>query len=707
MHPTCAWRPASTVRRQTNSARAIHPGCRPSNGWNKPRKGVQPLVEPKNVFVDEKDSAVRHGFAVTVPPDLPQGTAAVYVRDAGGLLPLLSETRDPLRRIALPLTQPGSVRTPEYWIPNDARLEKTDRLQAVALYRGHRRLDDFYVPPSTGLDIAFTRPDYPKPTIVVRGELKQTSAVIFVFDCSGSMGTPQAVEGKTVTRLDLARDTLIGILRRLAAAQSPYHVGLMLYGHRVGWNPANPDEVVIRDPRNPRRFLPRPPEMANINPSNDVELVLPPGPFTKNEFDEVKAKLELLHNMGETPLYLSVIRALQALRQETNVDSRRIVVITDGVNDQSGNSPDVKYRADVERALKEPGNEGVRLDLVGFQLSTESEEERKILRESQELAAATGGAFPLNPGPKHVASGAATIAGPQPVRGGDPSGRKTCRRRAAGTEYVLRPRTSAGAGPNYRVRLIDPDHAAEATATVEGGEALELFVKKTEGNPLAGAPGTPGRGECRLVYHRYTKDLRNACDHIPAPDEGGPVAETNRTGPLVGAGQRRSFCVAAHLPEWKAGTARFFVSVQNADAEQFSPRPREAWVQIRPLLPAGQAAGLEYAFYDLQFLPDCPAPLLACLAPSWPKGATEAEIQVCCKLHETPPDRDLTIRDIRQRAMRLEALPQVAFEADVVPSRRAGEPLRVVVTERHSPGGDLYDVKVEMRPLPGQDRPPL
>jgi len=637
------------------------------------RKGVQPSVESKNVFVDEKDASVRHGFAVDVPPNLPRGIATAYIRDSSGLVPLLSEAREPLRRMGLAVAEPGTVRTAEYWIPNEVRLEKADRLQAVALYRGHLRWDDFYVPPSTGLDIVYTKPDYPKPTIVVRGELRQTSAVMFILDCSGSMGAPQVVEGKNFTRLDLARDTLIGILRRLAAPENPYHVGLMIYGHRVGWNPTNTNEVVIRDPRDPRRFLPRPPEMANINPSNDVEVVLPPGPFTKNDFDEVKAKLETLHNMGETPLYLSVIRAIHELRQEASVDQRRIVVITDGVNEQSGGGPDVKYRADVERALKEPGNEGIHLDLVGFQLTTEGEEERKSLRDLQELAASAGGGFHSTQDPTSLLRALQrSLALSQYMVESLPAGQRvTAEPMELNTASVLERPPPQGA--SYRVRLIDPDHAAEARPTVEGGEALELFVNKVRST-----------GECRLVYHRYKKDLRDACEQVPAPEDS----------------QRRSFYLAAHLPEWKSTAARFFVSVQNAEAEKFSPRPREAWLQIRPLLPAGQAAGLEYVFYDLQFLPDCPVPVLSCLAPSWPKGATEAEIQVFCKLRETPPDRDLSVRDLRLRPLRLEAAPQVAFEVDLVPSLRAGEPLRVVVGERHPQGGDLYSVKVEMRPLP-------
>ncbi len=240
-------------------------------------KGVCPLVEPKNVFVDENDPAVRHAFSVTVPENTPLGAAAVYLQDPAGLMPLKSKTMEDLRRLGLVIAQAGTVSTPQYSIPNDARLKKADRLQAVALYRGHERSNDFYVSSATGLNIVYKRPDYPKPTVVVRGELRQTNRVMFILDCSESMRAIQVREGPGVTRLDVARDALLVILRRLI--DKPYDVGVMVYGHRVGRNPANPldpNDLVVRDPRDWHQLNPRPPELAQINTSNDIETILAP-----------------------------------------------------------------------------------------------------------------------------------------------------------------------------------------------------------------------------------------------------------------------------------------------------------------------------------------------------------------------------------------------------------------------------------------------
>ena len=644
------------------------------------RQGVQPAVTPKNVFVDRNDPAVKHVFSVTVPAHLPKGTAAVYLRDSAGLLPLLSPSQSPLRRLGLAVAEPGKQATPNYLIPNNERLAKDDRLQAVALYRGQERQDDFYVLPATGLDIVYTRPNYAPPTVVVRGEMKQTSTVMFIFDCSGSMGARMVIEGKQTTRLNLARDTLVALLRRLADPKNPFDVGLIAYGHRVGWDPSDPSKIVIRDPRDPHayRFVPRPPEMAAINPSNDVELMLAPGHFGQEEFNEVSRKVAALENMGETPLYLSIIEAIHNLRNEASAGQRRVVVITDGVNNQTGGGSDIKYREDVEQEFKKPGNEDIRLDVVGFNIEQQEaglsrEETARRLSDLKELAKAHGGAFHDTSDPTTLLKALQrSLMLSEYVVETLPGGRRVTQQPLElNSPCALASPPAAGAG--YLVRLIDPDHSAESRVTVEGGEALELFVARNE-----------TRGECRLIHHRYTKGLRDSVDKIPAPDDE----------------QKRLFYVAAHLPEWKEFAARFYVSVQNSEAEQFSPRPQEAWIEVRPVGAVGSGVVKEYVFYDVDFLPDCPVPVLTCVTPNWPEAAKDAEIQVWCKLHKTPPSRELTVGDFRRDKPVLEEAPGVSFDLETVAGQRPGDPFQVIVVERHPPGSDLYSVKVEMQPTP-------
>ncbi len=208
---------------------------------------------------------------------------------------------------------------------------------------------------------------------------------------------------------------------------------------------------------------------------------------------------------------------------------------------------------------------------------------------------------------------------------------------------------------------------------VEGGEALELFVARNG-----------EEGKYRLIHHRYSKGLRDAIDKVPAPGD-----ERNRL-----------FFLGAHLPEWKSAAVKFFVSVQNSDAEQFSPRPQEAWIEVRPVGTVASGGVKEYVFYDVTFLPDCPVPVLTCLAPNWPASIKEAEIRLWCKLQRTPPDRTFRVGDFRSGKLDLAAAPGVSFEMNSVAGQRPGDPFRVIVVERHPPGGDLYSVKVEMQPPP-------
>ena len=72
--------------------------------------------------------------------------------------------------------------------------------------------------------------------------------------------------------------------------------------------------------------------------------------------------------LGETPLYLSIIRAIHDLRSEAAAGQRRIVAITDGVNNQTVEGPDIKYRDNVEQEFEKPGNGDIRLNIVGFNI---------------------------------------------------------------------------------------------------------------------------------------------------------------------------------------------------------------------------------------------------------------------------------------------------------------------------------------------------
>jgi hypothetical protein len=636
------------------------------------KEGIQPKAADLSLMPD--DAAAKNNMSVALSGNLPKGEAAIYVaRGDGRILTLQDPQKRPFRRIGIPVTDIQGAPRLDYLVPNDEQLIGANSLEAVALYRGHVYQKDFTVERSTNaVEIAFAPPAYRKPTITVYGQEWRRTSVMFIFDCSGSMYELVPLEGgRKEPRLKLARETLEAILQRLAASEKPYDVGVMVYGRRVGWNPAQGkhDEIVTRDPNNPDRFIPRPPEVT-VHPSDDVETILKIGPFTENKRLQVNRELDAVRPLGETPLYLSVIAASREFPADSAGTPRHIVVITDGFNEQSSGGPKgvLKFRKDVEDTLNEPGAKGIQLDIVGFNVAPKDKNEQQSLSDLQALTAQTGGAFYSVQDPSGLLKALEKSLGllkyeVVPVAGG-PTATPQLLDLGKSCAVDQPPQRKA----KYIVSIVDPDQPARAEVTLEDGDAQELYLTGPRG------------GDRRLVHRRYDQELRAFADNLPDP-----------------ADPRHRVYVAAHLPEWQGSAVRFPISVQNADAEQFSPRPAEAWVQIKPLLPKDAAAAPTYVFYDLNLQGGRPVPVLSCLAANWPTDAKTAEIQLWLKFQKTPPDKTVTVGS-RNPDLKIDNAPDVTFEGEIRRAAKTGDLSAVIIAERHAPGTDLFNLKVEMSP---------
>jgi len=643
---------------------------------------------PETIFIDELEGPAPHGFSVAVSAGLPKGQAALYLRGRAEkqLLPLLLEQApqppSELRRMSLPVSGESAVSdTPPYLVPVSDLPQS--QLQAVALYRGHLRTAGFSVQPAEGWEVEWVQPDYPPPTIVVYGQAKQRNSIVFIFDCSGSMGVKVLRHEKSPTRLEVARGALETLLQRLLPppgrdpAENPYSIGLWIYGHRVGWKDPNSDQMIVWDAQR-RKFVPKPPHVT-IHPSEDVEQILAPGRFTQAEFNIVKRQLESIHHLGETPLYLAIIRAIDDLSAATVKagDKRHIIAITDGKNEQTigGDVNKRMFLNDVKTALGRPGNNDIRLDIVGFAIETKYEMEFKG------LANHTGGKFFPARDPSSLLAALEKLLGmsqyevltipdersvtfsPLPLN-------VTCTKIDKPTDRPV----------PYLVRLTDEQRPAQTEVVLEGAEAIELYLERDI-----------RLGKRQLVHHRYDKGLLAKCDNIPAVWEGG----------------NHALFVGAHLPDWDGHAARFFISVQNADAKQFCPRPKEVWIRVKPVLPAThQQVDTLYTFYDAvyydeEFLPERPVPMLTCLAPNWPKDAKDAKIEFACKYVETQPDATVTVRGLRQQDPRIDDLRNVRFNIETKRGDTSLKPYRVVITEHHTGGSELGTLKIEILPPVG------
>lgn len=633
---------------------------------------------------------VPHRVAAHVAADLPPGQAALFLRHGNApsqRVALLDKS--PQKRAAfLSLTTgdegASALQSHQYFIRQGelAVAEEADlRLDAVVFFRGHLQAQAV---PTGAVDIAFNPPPYVEPRVKVIREGVGRGEAMFIFDCSASMeqATPLG------SRLDVARAALLGrepiegVFKRLADA-GLYHVGLRIYGHRVGWNPANVNQVRWREDEILKLF----PETVNrdaylrelrqVRPGNDTDRVLPISEFTGKELAEVSRLLHKLRPWGITPLFLSVVQSVQNdFQRGTDASHRRIIVITDGKDEQAQDTdlpPQLRAtQQDVFDAFdahnRTRRTEPIQLDVVGFQLDE--------ARELEQIASRTGGRFYPATQPQQLIQQLEKSLGL--------------------SNFVLVTESGDEIGPGdfgkwllvdppprrrqpYTVRVLNERNPAETEIELEGGEAIELELS------------SDGR---RLEHRRYDADLRQYAQRVRDPD-------------LRSEG--REFFIATHQPPTRLGSeVRFPISIQSQDETRFCPRPAEAWVEIRPVLPAGAGPPPVYTFFDRYFEPQRPVPVLIYEVPRWPTEAVEAEIRLWCKLFPSEPNREVTVGEVADRELpeAQRTVPGADGVAFSVATQATGEPgdepeLQVVVTVRHAQvPGENDALKVEMDPAP-------
>jgi hypothetical protein len=641
-------------------------------------QGIQ--MTSQDLLVDALEPSLVQTTSAAPAEHLPAGVSAFSVHMTDGRTVPLSPPdplQAPLGRLPVAVAASSAAEELRYGLLNQADWAQSRSLETVVYYRGHVWRSEFFVQPAQGLEIVYEPPRYPRPAVTVFGQARQQASVVFILDCSGSMMRRLGGIETQGRLIDLARGTLEAILLRLIGPDDPFRVGVLAYGHRCGWNPApgRHDELVVPDPARPGQFVPAPPDFA-LHPNSDVEAILPLGAFSDRVRRDVEPRLAALSAMGQTPLYLAIIQAIEATRREPPKNRLHVVAITDGFNDQtSGGPPGArKFRKDVEDVLEALGDRSVQLDIVGFDLVAKTPDEQTSQRDVVALATRTGGAF-------HSAA--------------DPSSLLAALEKSLGlAQYTVQPvASSSGAAPppvspvelgrtvtveqppgvkrEYRVALVAAERPAATEIVLEGGEAIELYLT-TDGQ----------RRERRLEHRRYDRDLRASAADV--------------SDPLV---PQRRFFVGAHLPQRLGRAVRFPLSIQNADAGQFSPRPVEVWAEIRPQLP-DRSLGPAYAFYDLTFEADRPVPVLTCLAPAWPDNAASATIRLWFKMSRTEPEHVVPLARFADQAIILESAPEVRFSLELRRREKPEDPHQVILIERHPPGSGLDAAKVEMWPPP-------
>ncbi len=586
---------------------------------------------------------------------LPSGRAALFVRDSQGRiggtdrslnLPLADAANEPLK---LDLAVPGT-----------ALADRGPLLQATALLRGNRFAAPFLLRSTGGVRIDVVPYHYGPPQVTLGGRSRRRASIEFILDCSHSMSDPTDMEGvggtQRISRLDAAKMALRGMLSQLAA-DGDARVGVRFFGHRVGWNLKKPEQML-------RQTDYAHPIPDDLRPSEDVELVLPLGRFDQVVAGGVLDTLKTLKPWGETPLFLALTQAIGDFAEDEPGTERSIIVITDGMNYQF-NSPHPKTREDVTAA---EGDHKIPIHIVGFGIP--AAEVAQATRDFTALADQTGGSFVT------VSDGTAA--------------------RVRSLENLL--------GPKQYV-VSNGEGAVIGQAQV--GAAVTVVPKPNGMQPYTVALGTltadlelAGGEHAELMLGADARSI-----HAAGYEHGDP-----EFAPLLhgGQGAATGWQFGVHRPIRQQAGVRIPVSIQRTD-RQFSQRPAEVWVEIRPLGEDKSTNFPRYIFYDGNFEPGTPAPVLGLLAEEWPAAAKQAEVRVWTKFERTTPGWTMKLADVANKlptttaGHTLSGLPGVAYQVRAQRGAKPGERYRVAVVERYTdestgPGS----LKVELDPPPAR-----
>jgi|GEM_PF-2071531 len=540
----------------------------------------------------------------------------------------------------------------------------TPRLTALTTFRGNEYDQAFVVNRLKGTTISYRPHRYGASTVTLLGQQKKRASVMFVLDCSQSMSEPLASEtasDSARSKLDVAKGALVQMLDELSQ-QDGTRVGVIFFGHRIAWTRSAPPRLS----RSPGAGVELP---EGLMPSRDVETLLPLGRF---DTGGVLRRLDAVQAWGQTPLNQAIVEATAAFASDDPDTEKSIIVITDGRDYQfTPSRSDIRQppRTTHNDALRAGQQAGVPIYLLGFGL--EPAERALAEADFQQLAAATGGAATtvddagelMRQLRERLSLGSYTIQGTR--------------------EVVQR---SPGQPPSITAVLngsvtVDPHAFAGETFELNFGAASQSF-------PLAG-------GEALKI--RLSADGNR---FLPIPFDW----QFPQTIELVsGASQQRSpYVLRAHRPQRQGQRAIFPISLQST-RDAVTPRPAESWLAVTPIVDGVEDREHRYWFYDVNYEPNQPVPLLQWEANHWPTGASSARLEFWCKFERSVPFTEYPLHEVVARpeafvGLAVPEFPDIKLQISAGKPAQGGDDYVINIIELHAAAvPDIAQIRVEFR----------
>ncbi|MCA9188081.1 MAG: VWA domain-containing protein [Planctomycetales bacterium] len=513
-----------------------------------------------------------------------RGFASILLRGNEALQDTLRLTRDGAGPDALNVW-PMSEREGSLRLAGNVDADLANSLDVVLAFRGFEYLQSLMCHDGNAIETDVTTVDASSSRVTVVADHTSFGNIVFVLDGSNSMSHPNAAEPSR-SNMDVAKEAVNELLLAMLE-EGTLRCGMTVYGHRLGFGQLSGDVKVQS------MYAGKIP--AGIRPTNDIENVMPLGPFTELSLQRLNQAITGVSGYGQSPHYGATVAALNELATDGAGGAESVILVTDGgqFHDDANELQD-QDEVSWDQYLRELKQQDIPVYflLVGKPNSSD-------MQAIQQVATVSGG------GVFDDSSVAAMVAALQAASrsmvfhlttGNEPSSDDANRGESETVrfgDWLKLPVEPTAGCVNCTVRVAD----SEQQIVMRGGETVALQYQTDSGF---------------LVVPSFRRPLSQFLEVRRTRADGGmnPTCFVHRP---------------VHVDGEAEDDIEFVVSWQDL-RDQYVQWPAALWVEITPVSSDLTAHATRY-FWDPNFDSSAAVPAQRCLARTWPKNAQRAEVR--------------------------------------------------------------------------------